>query len=254
MSNKTPLLGENVIFTGILRSTEASDLVERFGGNAVIAPMIATKEIVSSHDLSLLQSCNLYDWLIFTSQSSVKAFHSKMVKYQLDASFFTAKIAVVGTKTASAIEDLGLSVNFTPTIFSADVFVQEFPEVVSSTARCLFVKGNLAKDTIKNGLSNHVQEWTIYETVELVENKEKVENLLKNREKCSIIFTSPSTAEVYHRSIGASFGYNHTTVCAIGHITKNYLESMNVTVQVMPEIYTLKDVIVKLAEWKGRVQ
>ena len=107
MSNKTPLLGENVIFTGILRSSEASDLVERFGGNAVIAPMIATKEIVSSHDLDQLQSCNLYDWLIFTSQSSVKAFHSKMVKYQLDASFFKAKIAVVGTKTANAIEKLG---------------------------------------------------------------------------------------------------------------------------------------------------
>ena len=254
MSNNTPLLGENVIFTGILRSTEALDLVERFGGNAVIAPMIATKEIVSSHDLDLLQRCNLYEWLIFTSQSSVKAFHSKMVKYQLDASFFTAKIAVVGTKTASAIESLGFSVHFTPTIFSADVFVQEFPEVVSSAVQCLFVKGNLAKATITNGLNNKVDEWTIYETVELEDNKENVKVLLKSGERCSIIFTSPSTAEVYHRSIGASFGYEHITVCAIGHITKNFLESMNVTVQVMPEIYTLKDVIVKLAEWKGRVQ
>ena len=254
MSNKTPLLGENVIFTGILRSTEASDLVERLGGNAVIAPMIATKEIVSSHDLDLLKKCNLYDWLIFTSQSSVKAFHSKMVKYQLDASFFTAKIAVVGTKTANSIESLGFSVGFTPSIFSADIFVQEFPEVVLSTDRCLFVKGSLAKDTISDGLDNELDEWTIYETVELEENKENVKNLLKSGKKCSIIFTSPSTAEVYHRSIGASFGYNHSTVCAIGHITKNFLESMNVTVQVMPEIYTLKDVIVKLAEWKGRVQ
>ena len=107
--------------------------MERFGGNAVIAPMIATKEIVSSDDLELLQSCNLYDWLIFTSQSSVKAFHSKMVKYQLDASFFTAKIAVVGTKTAVPLKELGFTVDFTPTIFSADVFVQEFPEVASST-------------------------------------------------------------------------------------------------------------------------
>ena len=254
MSNKTPLLGENVIFTGILRSTEASDLVERFGGNAVIAPMIATKEIVSSHDLDLLQSCNLYEWLIFTSQSSVKAFHSKMVKYQLDASFFTAKIAVVGTKTASAMESVGFSVHFTPTIFSADVFVQEFPKVLSSTARCLFVKGNLAKATITNGLNNEVDEWTIYETVELEDNKENVKILLKSGETCSIIFTSPSTAEVYHRSIGAFYGYEHITVCAIGHITKNFLESMKVTVQVMPEIYTLKDTIVKLAEWKGRVQ
>ena len=254
MSNKTPLIGENVIFTGILRSSEATDLVERLGGNAVITPMIATKEIVSPHDLDQLHSCNIYDWLIFTSQSSVKAFHAKMVKYQLDASYFTAKIAVVGIKTANAIESLGFSVDFTPTIFSADIFVQEFPEVVSSTDRCLFVKGDLGKDTITAGLSNDVQEWTIYETVELEDNKENVKKLLKSGERCSIIFTRPSTAQVFHRSIGMSFGYELVTVCAIGHITKNFLESMNVTVQVMPEIYTLKDVIVKLAEWKGRVQ
>ena len=254
MFNKTPLLGENVIFTGILRSSEASNLVERLGGNAVIAPMIATKEIVSPDDLDKLQRCNLYDWLIFTSQSSVKAFHSKMVKYQLDASFFTAKIAVVGIKTANAIESLGLSVDFTPTIFSADIFVQEFPKIASLTDRCLFVKGNLAKDTITAGLNNEVDEWTIYETVELEGNKEYVKKLLKSEESCSIIFTSPSTAEVFHRSIGASHGYDHATVCAIGHITKNFLESNKVSVQVMPDTYTLIDVIVKLAEWKGRVQ
>lgn len=253
MFNNAPLLGENVIFTGILRSSEASDLVEGLGGNAVIAPMIATKEIVSPQDLDQLEKCNLYDWLIFTSQSSVKAFQSKMVKYRLDASFFKAKIAVVGIKTANAIETLGLTVDFTPTIFSADIFVQEFPTVASLTDRCLFVKGNLAKDTITAGLNHEVDEWTIYETVELEENKEFVKKLLMSEEKCSIIFTSPSTAEVFHRSIGVSFGYEHITVCAIGHITKHFLESMKVSVQVMPDTYTLRDVIVKLAEWKGRV-
>lgn len=253
MYNIAPLSGENVIFTGILRSSEASDLVEKLGGNAVIAPMIATKEIVSTHDLDQLQRCNLYDWLIFTSQSSVKAFHSKMVKYQLDASFFTAKIAVVGIKTANAIESLGLTVDFTPTIFSADIFVQQFPKVASSTDRCLFVKGNLAKDTITAGLKHKVDEWIIYETVELEENKVYVKKLLTSGKKCSIIFTSPSTAEVFHRSIGITFGYEHVTVCAIGHITKNYLESMKVSVQVMPDTYTLRDVIDKLVEWKGRV-
>ena len=116
MSDKTPLLGENVIFTGIPRSSEASDLVETLGGNAVIAPMIATKEIVSPHDLEQLKRCNLYDWLTFTSQSSVKAFHAKMVKYLLDASFFKAKIAVVGIKTAHAMESIGFSVDFIQTI------------------------------------------------------------------------------------------------------------------------------------------
>ena len=81
---------------------------------------------------------------------------------------------------------------------------------------------------------------------------EQVRALLESGESCSIIFTSPSTANVFHRSIGVHTGYERFTICTIGHITKNYLESLGATVQVMPETYTLLEVVNKLANWKGR--
>ncbi|MFJ8063165.1 uroporphyrinogen-III synthase [Psychrobacillus sp. NPDC096426] len=254
MSNQQPLQDEHVIFTGILRSSEAVDLTLRLGGNPIIAPLIATQEIMSLDDQQKLIACYEYDWLIFTSQSSVHAFNSKIKQYEIDASSFKAKIAVVGSKTACAIERLGFHVSFTPTIFSADVFVKEFPAVSAAHESCLFFKGNRAKNTIVDGLPNVVDTWTIYETVKVEENTEQVRTLLESVESCSIIFTSPSIADVFHRNIGIHTGYERFTICTIGHITKNYLESLGATVQVMPETYTLLDVVNKLGDWKGRVQ
>ena len=252
MSNRYPLQDEQVIFTGIPRSAEAGELISQLGGAAIIAPLISTREIVSPEDEKKLLECNRYDWFIFTSQSGVQAFHEKMKRYNVDSSFFRAKIAVVGSKTATAMEEIGFTVDFVPNTFSADVFVQEFPSVISSEDNCLFIRGNLAKTTISDGLVNLVNIWTIYETVELEENIEQVKKTLKGGHNCSIIFTSPSTVEAFHHRIGKDTGYDRFTICAIGHITKNYLNSLGVTVHVMPDTYTLIEVIYKLAEWKGR--
>lgn len=252
MSNQFPLQGEYVIFTGLPRSSEATNLTKQFGGHAIIAPLITTKEIVSQEDEKKLLESKKYDWFIFTSQSSVHAFQSKMNRFHKAASFFQAKIAAVGSQTAAALEKIGFSVDFIPSTFSADVFVKEFPAHSSEAERCFFFRGNLAKETITNGLVNQVDIWTIYETVEVDENKERIRKLIESDTNCSIIFTSPSTAEVFHLSIGIYTGYNSFTVCTIGHITKEYLESLGVTVHVMPETYTLTAIINKLAKWKGR--
>lgn len=252
MSKQMPLQGENVIFTGILRSSEAVDLTLQFGGNPIVTPLIETKEIVSKTDVEQLNACKNYDWLIFTSQSSVQAFYLKLKKHGLSSSLFKAKIAVVGSKTANAAEKIGLNVTFMPTTFSADVFVKEFPTVSSSNETCIFLKGSLAKDTITNGLINRVDEWIIYETIEVNENIEEVKALVENKNKCSIIFTSPSTVNVFHQYIGMYTGYKALTVCAIGHITKEHLESLGASVHVMPEVYTLTEVIHTLVDWKGR--
>lgn len=252
MSNQFPLHGEHVIFTGIPRSSEAPSLTTQFGGDAIIAPLITTREIVSQEDENIILESNKYDWFIFTSQSSVHAFQAKLNRLHLDASFFQVKIAAVGSQTAAALEKIGFTVDFIPSTFSADVFVEEFPVHSSEDERCFFFRGNLAKDTITNGLENHVDIWTIYETVEVDENKERIRKLIESDTNCSIIFTSPSTAEVFHRSIGIYTGYKSFTICTIGHITKEYIESLGATVHVMPETYTLTAIINKLAKWKGR--
>lgn len=251
MSNNSPLQNEHIIFTGVNRSEEAATLTASLGGVPYAAPFIATKEIVKPEDKEKLVGSKDYKWFIFTSQASVAAFHQKMLKFNIDVEAFQAKIAAVGLKTASALEKIGFSIDFMPTTFSADVFIKEFPQVATPDDSCLFVRGNLAKKTITDGLVNSVDEWTVYETVMLEDNVETVKELLTSGKSCSVVFTSPSSVNAFHQTLGKELGYNNFTVCAIGHITKNHLESLGVIVEVMPKTYTLTEVVYALAQWKG---
>lgn len=251
MSNNSPLQNEHIIFTGVNRSEEAATLTASLGGVPYVAPFIATKEIEGQDDLEKLLNSKNYEWFIFTSQASVAAFHKKMLTYNLDVENFQVKIAAVGSKTASALEKIGFSIDFMPTTFSADVFIKEFPQVASLEDACLFIRGNLAKKTITEGLANLVDEWTVYETVAREDNVERVRDILTSGKSCSVVFTSPSTVNVFHQTLGKDIGYNSFTVCAIGHVTKNHLKSLGVTVQVMPKTYTLAEVVHALAQWKG---
>ena len=63
MTKVLPLQDELVIFTGILRSSEAVDMTLQYGGIPVVAPLIATQEIISEDDEQKLLSCQTYDWL-----------------------------------------------------------------------------------------------------------------------------------------------------------------------------------------------
>ncbi|MEK3975662.1 uroporphyrinogen-III synthase [Psychrobacillus sp. FSL K6-1267] len=251
MSESSPLQNEHVIFTGVNRSEEAAALTASLGGVPILAPFIATKEIIQTDDKDKLLNSNAFKWFIFTSQASVAAFHQKILRNNLEIEYFQVKIAAVGSRTASALEQLGFSIDFMPSVFSADVFIREFPQVAAPEESCLFFRGNLAKKTIVDGLVNPVDEWTVYETVTLEDNVEKVKEILNSGKNCSLVFTSPSTVNAFHQTIGKDLGYHGFTVCAIGHVTKNHLKSLGITAQVMPRTYTLTEVVYALAQWKG---
>ena len=112
-----------------------------------------------------LKACQTYDWLIFTSQSAVEAFGAKLERYQRFCQIqFHLNIAAVGTRTAAALEKIGFTVEFIPTVFSADVFVKEFKPTENDIRRLLFLRGSIAGVTITEELPFEVDEWTVYAT------------------------------------------------------------------------------------------
>ena len=159
-----PLQGETVIFTGTPKSLEVFELVKQYGGIPYSMPLIQVNEIEDPTDESKLKRCADFDWLIFTSQSAVKAFHSKMDRFKVTIDHIPSKIAAVGTQTAAALEKIGFTVEFIPSIFSADVFVKQFKPSDDREMRVLFLKGNLAGSIIREELPFQVEEWTVYET------------------------------------------------------------------------------------------
>ncbi|MDW0109663.1 uroporphyrinogen-III synthase [Sporosarcina aquimarina] len=251
MDSKQPLRGETVIFTSTKKSEEPFDLVKRYGGTPVSLPLIKTRERFASDDETQLEFATSYDWLIFTSQSAVAAFEQKMERFNKDASAFNVNVAAVGDKTANALERIGFRVDFIPQVFSADVFVKQFnPE--GESLRALFIKGNLAGTLITTELSLTVDEWTIYETLPETSHADEIVELVKAEPSVSILFASPSAVAVFKDRVVPSLNWTGYTIGAIGHITERALQEAGASVTVMPETYTLPELVQSLAESKRK--
>lgn len=250
MKNSKPLQDETVIFTGTPKSTDVFELVEQLGGQPISLPLIRVKDIEESTDVLRLESCIAYDWLIFTSQSAVSSFHAKMKQYDVLAETFTPKIAAIGSRTAAALEQIGFSVEFIPTVFSADVFVNEFNPVDAPIERILFLRGSMAGVTIPEGLPFTVDEWTIYETKPFDENTIELIDILQMKENITVLFASPSAVNVFVNQVVPHIGWKGYTIGAIGHVTERALMEYGATVHVKPETYTLKDLVEALAKRK----
>lgn len=249
MSKNGDLQGQTIVFTGQPKSNEAFLEVERLGGKVKTFPLIRIEEI-TQQDETFLSKLHVYDWLIFTSQNAVKAFEHKLSRFDIQVDHVTCKIAAVGSKTARALEKIGFRVLFIPSIFSADEFVRQFPLVSSKSDVCLFLRGSLAKPTIKEGLKHQVDEWTVYETLPDSNNARELANYLTKHLDVFVAFASPSAVDVFAREVAPLTSWKTIKIAAIGHITANALKKYDAPVHVQPSTYTWLALIQEIAKWK----
>ncbi len=250
MSDCRPLEGETVIFTGTLKTDVVLKRVKSFGGFPISLPLISVREIVTDSDEHRLTSCDSYDWLIFTSQNAVNAFQSKLDRFSVSVSSIGSKIAAVGSQTAAALEKIGFSVDFIPTVFSADTFVTEFKPTTTKSLKVLFFKGSMAGKLIKEELPFVVDEWTVYATEKSEDKIDLLMTTIQQQKKLSILFASPSAVDVFNNEIAKKIGWNGFRIGAIGHITEKALLEAGATVDVVPKNYTLLDLVNELADQK----
>ncbi|MDN5710541.1 MAG: uroporphyrinogen-III synthase [Planococcus sp. (in: firmicutes)] len=216
-----------IIFTGSRLPKEAAELALQNGAQVEYYPLIET--VLRN---TRAPDFERYGWLIFTSRNSAEVFCK--LRPETDA-----KIAAVGDKTAEILEKHGYPVDFIPSTFSADVFVQEFPDIAGKE-RCLFVRGALAKDTILS-MPLAIDEWTVYDTVKKYNNAQA----LAGMSDVTIIFASPSAVAAY-REAGGNFKDIQTA--AIGHITERAIIEAGGEVHFRPETYTYLEIIQTIAK------
>lgn len=235
------LANETVIITGTAKTQSVQQQIEARGGQVLYLPLIATKERITPQDEWYVQQLHTFDWLIFTSQNAVDAFAAKCARLQQQTTSISCFVAAVGTKTKAALEAIGMTVHFVPSVFSADVFIEEFPAFVKGQPRCLFCKGNLAKNTIEQ-LPFPVQSWIVYDTVEHEKNAQQLRALLQTTRRAMVVFASPSAVRTYTQSVLPDIAWEQVRVASIGHITTAALQQAGARNILQPATYTMQAV------------
>lgn len=251
MPTNFPLQNKTIILTGTSKTTDVMAQIQLLGGTVLHYPLIETREIIDNNDAMELELARTFDWLIFTSVSAVEVFYEKMKRMHFESWQFKGKIAAVGEKTAEALRHIGFVVSFMPSTYSADVFVKEFPDVAEHQPKCLFLRGNLARNTLQKGLPFPIQQWTIYETVEMLPNTKPLIEEIKKRQEVIVIFASPSAVDLFALYVVPEVGWERIKVATIGHVTATAIQQYGIEVDFHPTTYTMQAVLAEIVKSEG---
>ncbi|WP_406534325.1 uroporphyrinogen-III synthase [Methanobrevibacter sp.] len=231
------------------RAKKACDIVEKLGGEAVLAPTLDLKPVNTQSLRELVERKDELDWIIFTSPTtivSLKQFHPEFLKS------LNCKLAVIGNKTGKLAEKQGLTVDLMPEDFTAEGLIEEFKKrgVTNKTIgipRTASARPVLPEELEK--LGNKVILAEAYKSLfPMDENAvEELISKIENKEIDAITFTSPLTVENFFEivkdkeKIAKLLSENLLTVC-IGPITAKVLDKYNIT-YIYPDTYTVPDMM-----------
>lgn len=243
------LRGKRVLVTREKAQAKAlSQTLERYGAIPVELPLIRIVRAKQA-DHNLLHEWHTFDWIVFTSQNGVKYFFEAVKDAQPPA---WPKVAAVGEKTAKALQKRNVVVDLIPNEFVAENLAEALKSLLSAHARVLLVKGNLARDTLREQLSNiaDVTDWIVYETTMNEEAKPQLIALLQQRMIDVVTFTSSSTVHSFaHAIAGEDINLSFVTIACIGPITKQTALDLGIPVHVCPHTYTIDAMVEEINQY-----
>jgi uroporphyrinogen-III synthase len=243
---RLPLYGKTVLVTrGKEQARSFSDKLKQAGACPIEIPLISVSAVTDKEKIeAYIRDLSYYDWIVFTSANGVRfffTFASETVQLP--------NVAVVGKKTALALEKRGIRPDVVPDEFVAEGLVEAMRPLIKRNDRVLLVKGNLARPTLRQALVHlgaDVTDLVVYETKMNESGKEKLLDLLEKQAIDVITFTSSSTVESLMNMLeGIEWKplLARCVIACIGPITKQTAEQLGLTVHICPDQYTIDDMI-----------
>ena len=244
-----PLFGKTILVT---RAREqASDfraLLEERGARCLEFPTIQVVPPPSWEALDrALKSIDRYQWVIFTSVNGVRFLFQRLKALGEDVRALRGiRLGAIGPKTAAAVEERGLRLDLVPSEYRAEAVINALGEAEIRGRRFLLPRAAKAREVLPEKLvemGGEVEVVTAYETVRPSEKAEEVRRLLREGAIHCITFTSSSTVENFIAMVGDDdlpSLLGKTVVACIGPITAETARRHGVTVEIIPDEYTIE--------------
>lgn len=223
------------------RSGETVRQVEERGWKAMIVPAVSIAPRPRDEVLEKIGELSKYDWLVLTSASGAEI----MYRY-FGGDLKSARIAVIGPKTAEFLEKRDIKVELIPGEYKAETLAAEMVKAGIGGSKILVARASIGREVLVTELKKYAQvtEVPIYETV-MPQDKTPMNDFLSALEDGKItaaVFTSSQNVKNMFtvldkgRLIG---GLKKVKVCAIGPITAKTLGEYGVVVDATPRDYTV---------------
>jgi len=257
-----PLFGKTILVT---RAREqASDfraLLEECGARCLEFPTIEVVPPPSWEPLDrALKTIDRYQWVIFTSVNGVRFLFQRLEALGEDArALHGIRLGAIGPKTAAALEERGLRLDLVPSEYRAEAVIDALGEAEIRGRRFLLPRAAKARELLPEKLvelGGEVDVVTAYETVRPSEKAEEVRRLLREGAIHCITFTSSSTVENFITMVGDDHlpsMVGKAVVACIGPITAETARKHGLTVEIIPDRYTIEALAAALVDHFRRI-
>jgi uroporphyrinogen III methyltransferase/synthase len=184
------LTGKTIVITrAAAQSADLRNRLEDLGARVIECPTIQIIPPKTWKPVDeAIRRLSTYQWLLFTSANAVEQFMDRMRERRP-----SVPIAVVGSATATKLEEWGLKASLIPHEFRAEGVLAAFPENLVGT-RILFPRAEVARELLPDELRRRgavVDVVAVYRTVKAFAGD--LGEILESDHVDCIIFTSPST-------------------------------------------------------------
>ena len=245
---RRPLFGKRILITRAReQAADFADRLEAQGAEVMEFPLIklAPPETWKPLDTAI-ERLEAYRWVIFTSANGVEAFFRRVRALRQDARRLGgAKICAIGPATAKALENHSIIPDIVPTEFRAEGIIEAFEQYDVRGAKILLPRAEVARDLLpleieKRGAS--VEVVPAYRTVRADSEAGLLTQLLQERKIDLVTFTSSSTVTNFVELLQTEdlkALLEGVRIACIGPITAETAERFGLTVDIMPEQYTI---------------
>ena len=179
------------------RAKKACEIVEKLGGEAVLAPTLDLEPVNTDSLKELIRRKDELDWIVFTSPTTIVSLNKF---YPGFLNTLNCKLAVIGNKTGKLAEKNGLKVDLMPEDFTAEGLIEEFKKrkitkKIIGIPRTASARPVLPEELEK--LGNEVIVAEAYKSLFPMDEKavEELIEKIENKKIDAITFTSPLTVE-----------------------------------------------------------
>lgn len=246
MSN-LPLANKTILVTRAKeQAKELSDLIEDKGGTAIEVPLLSFEATTDTEQVKrAIHTINDFEWLVFTSANGVRLFmeqYSKRFRHKP-----CCRIAVVGEKTEMALNDFGLHADLVPKNYVAEALVEDLKGKIRKGDRILVARGNLGRPILIDELQAagaEVTDLTVYKTVRDEQAYSALWQAFEDHKIDYVTFTSSSTVKHFVAAVDKlQLQKHHPTIACIGPIAEETATRLGLTVDVVPNVYTIEGLI-----------
>lgn len=241
-----PLFGKTVIVTRArAQASELTKKLEAQGAKVIEVPAI---KIVPAADYAPLDKAiselHAYKWLVFTSANGVDYFFQRLLQAGKDArALASVKLAAIGSATAQALADRGLTADLVPSAYKAEELAEALARQIAKGDKILIARAKVAREVLPESLRKigaQVDVVTAYETAADCENRDELLAALREGNASVVTFTSSSTVTNLLKVLGEDKELlQKAALAAIGPVTAGTLRQHGLTPAIEAEKYTI---------------